>query len=266
MKVVIFCGGLGVRMGEETQKIPKPMIAVGGHPILWHIMKWYASWGHDDFVLCLGYKGEGVKEYFLSYNEALSNDFILSNGGRDVELLGTDISSWRITFVDTGKAVDDRRAARRGRAVPRGRRVLPRDLRRRPHGRPAPGHGRAAPIVGQDGPLSLGQADVQRPRREGRRRRRRPCGRGHPAGGRADQRRLLRLPAGDPRLHQSRRGARRGTVPAADRRGRADCVPPRRLLGADGHDQGQATPGRAREQRQCSVAGPVGRPSGAAAP
>ncbi len=56
MKVVIFCGGLGVRMGEETQTIPKPMITVGGRPILWHIMKWYASWGHDDFVLCLGYK------------------------------------------------------------------------------------------------------------------------------------------------------------------------------------------------------------------
>jgi len=102
MKVVIFCGGLGVRMGEQTQQIPKPLIAVGGRPILWHIMKWYASWGHDDFILCLGYKGESIKEYFLNYREALSNDFVLSNGGRDVELLGSDISSWRITFVDTG--------------------------------------------------------------------------------------------------------------------------------------------------------------------
>ena len=102
MKVVIFCGGLGVRMGEETQRIPKPMIHVGGRPILWHIMKWYASWGYDDFVLCLGYKGECIKDYFLSYNEALSNDFVLSNGGRDVELGGRDISTWRIAFVDTG--------------------------------------------------------------------------------------------------------------------------------------------------------------------
>ena len=102
MKVVIFCGGLGVRMGEQTQQIPKPLIAVGGRPILWHIMKWYASWGHDEFILCLGYKGECIKEYFLNYREALSNDFVLSNGGRDVELLGSDISSWRITFVDTG--------------------------------------------------------------------------------------------------------------------------------------------------------------------
>ena len=84
MKVVLFCGGLGVRMGEQTQRIPKPMITIGNRPILWHIMKWYASWGHDDFIICLGYKGESVKEYFLNYNEALTNDFVLSNGGRDV--------------------------------------------------------------------------------------------------------------------------------------------------------------------------------------
>jgi glucose-1-phosphate cytidylyltransferase len=102
VKVVIFCGGLGVRMGEATQRIPKPMIPVGSQPILWHIMKWYASWGHSDFVLCLGYRAEIVKEYFLSYNEALANDFVLSNGGREVELLGSDISDWRVTFVDTG--------------------------------------------------------------------------------------------------------------------------------------------------------------------
>jgi glucose-1-phosphate cytidylyltransferase len=102
MKVVIFCGGYGVRMGEETQKVPKPMITVGGRPILWHIMKWYAAWGHTDFVLCLGYKAEVIKDYFLSYNEALSNDFVLSNGGKSVELLGSDISDWRITFAYTG--------------------------------------------------------------------------------------------------------------------------------------------------------------------
>jgi glucose-1-phosphate cytidylyltransferase len=89
-------------MGEATQRIPKPMIRVGGRPILWHIMKWYASWGFDDFILCLGYKAEIIKQYFLDYNEALSNDFVLSNGGRDVRLLGTDISNWRVTFVGTG--------------------------------------------------------------------------------------------------------------------------------------------------------------------
>jgi glucose-1-phosphate cytidylyltransferase len=102
MKVVLFCGGFGVRMGEETQRIPKPMIHVGSQPIVWHIMKYYAAWGHKDFVLCLGYKAESIKEYFLSYNEALSNDFVLTNGGRDVQLLGADISDWRITFIDNG--------------------------------------------------------------------------------------------------------------------------------------------------------------------
>jgi glucose-1-phosphate cytidylyltransferase len=102
LKVVVFCGGLGVRMGEETQRIPKPMISVGNRPILWHIMKWYASWGHEEFVLCLGYKAEVIKEYFLTYNEALANDFVLSNGGKDVELLASDISNWKITFADTG--------------------------------------------------------------------------------------------------------------------------------------------------------------------
>jgi len=102
MKVVIFCGGLGVRMGEATKEIPKPMITVGNRPILWDIMKFYAGWGHREFVLCLGYKGEYIKRYFLDYNEALSNDFVLSNGAKDVALLGSDISNWTITFVDTG--------------------------------------------------------------------------------------------------------------------------------------------------------------------
>jgi glucose-1-phosphate cytidylyltransferase len=100
MKVVVFCGGLGVRMGEATQSIPKPMIRVGSRPILWHIMKWYASWGHTDFVLCLGYQAETIKEYFLNYNEALANDFVLRAG--EVELLASDTDDWRMTFVDTG--------------------------------------------------------------------------------------------------------------------------------------------------------------------
>jgi glucose-1-phosphate cytidylyltransferase len=101
MKVVIFCGGLGIRMGEATQRIPKPMIPIGNRPILWHIMKYYASWGHNEFILCLGYKAETIKQYFLTYNEALTNDFVLTNGGKNVELLQSDISDWRITFVDT---------------------------------------------------------------------------------------------------------------------------------------------------------------------
>jgi glucose-1-phosphate cytidylyltransferase len=108
VKVVIFCGGMGVRMGEATQLIPKPMIRVGSKPILWHIMKWYASWGHTEFILCLGYRAETVKEYFLTYNEAVANDFVLD--GREVELLASDLDDWRITFLDTGlqTSVSDR--------------------------------------------------------------------------------------------------------------------------------------------------------------
>jgi glucose-1-phosphate cytidylyltransferase len=104
VKVVIFCGGFGVRMGEETQRIPKPMIHIGNRPILWHIMRYYAAWGHKDFILCLGYKGEIIKEYFLNHNEALTNDFVLDVSRRDerVRLLTDDAHDWRITFLDTG--------------------------------------------------------------------------------------------------------------------------------------------------------------------
>jgi glucose-1-phosphate cytidylyltransferase len=102
MKVVLFCGGLGLRMGQETARTPKPMVPVGSKPILWHIMKYYAHFGHKEFVICLGHQAEVIKEYFLSYSEALSNDFVLSEGGRHVELLRRDINDWRITFVDTG--------------------------------------------------------------------------------------------------------------------------------------------------------------------
>jgi glucose-1-phosphate cytidylyltransferase len=102
MKVVLFCGGQGMRMREASDVVPKPMIPVGGRPILWHVMKYYAHFGHTDFVLCLGHRGEAIKQYFLSYNEALANDFVLSNGGGQVELLKTDIHDWRISFVDTG--------------------------------------------------------------------------------------------------------------------------------------------------------------------
>ena len=107
MKVVIFCGGHGVRMGEETQRIPKPMIEIGGRPILWHIMRYYSMWGHDEFILCLGYKGEAIKQYFLSYNGALLNDFVLERDGErgtKIDLLSRDLDKWRITFVDTGTA------------------------------------------------------------------------------------------------------------------------------------------------------------------
>lgn len=102
MKVVLFCGGLGMRMRDYSQQVPKPMAMLRNRPILWHVMRWYAHWGHKDFILCLGYRGEAIKEFFLGYKEALSNDFVLSEGGGQVQLLAEDIRDWRITFVDTG--------------------------------------------------------------------------------------------------------------------------------------------------------------------
>jgi len=102
MKVVLFCGGLGLRLRDYAENIPKPMIPIGYRPILWHVMKYYAHFGHRDFILCLGYRGDLIKQYFLNYNEALSNDFVLSDGGKKLELAGSDIQDWKVTFVDTG--------------------------------------------------------------------------------------------------------------------------------------------------------------------
>ena len=102
MKVVLFCGGLGMRMREYSETVPKPMVPIGYRPIMWHLMRYYAHFGHKDFILCLGYRGDSIKEYFLNYKEWLSNDFVLSAGGSNVELLSSDIDDWRITFVDTG--------------------------------------------------------------------------------------------------------------------------------------------------------------------
>lgn len=101
MKVVLFCGGLGLRI-RDAENVPKPMVHIGHRPILWHVMKYYAHFGHKDFVLCLGYGAEVVKNYFLNYNECSSNDFVLSGGGKKLELLNSDIQDWRITFADTG--------------------------------------------------------------------------------------------------------------------------------------------------------------------
>jgi glucose-1-phosphate cytidylyltransferase len=102
MKVVIFCGGLGMRLREAGDDIPKPMVPIGSRPILWHLMKYYAHYGHKDFILCLGYRSDAIKKFFLNYEETSSNDFVLSNGGREIELMNRDISDWRITFADTG--------------------------------------------------------------------------------------------------------------------------------------------------------------------
>lgn len=102
MKVVLFCGGLGMRLREYSENLPKPMVPIGYRPILWHVMKYYAHFGHKDFILCLGYRADVIKDYFLHFNECVSNDFVLSAGGEKIDLKNRDIYDWTITFAETG--------------------------------------------------------------------------------------------------------------------------------------------------------------------
>jgi glucose-1-phosphate cytidylyltransferase len=102
MKVVLFCGGQGLRLREYSEAVPKPMVPIGTRPILWHNMRYFAHFGHKDFVLCLGYKAEVIKEYFLRYDETISNDFVLEGPAKTVNLLNSDLDDWRITFASTG--------------------------------------------------------------------------------------------------------------------------------------------------------------------
>ena len=149
MKVVLFCGGLGMRMREGAASAPKPMHMIGDRPLLWHVMRYYAHFGHTDFILCLGYGAAAVKEYFLRYDETQSNDFTMVGGGRDITLHSTDITDWNVTFIDTGlKSTIGERLVRVRSQV--GTRRVPRELRRHayrraprrtgrpPSGRPTP--------------------------------------------------------------------------------------------------------------------------------
>jgi len=102
-KVVILCGGMGTRLREETEYRPKPLVEIGGRPILWHIMKIYGHYGFKDFILCLGYKGSMIKEYFLNYH-LMNSDFTLHlNSGKEPEFHPPRLDDqWTITFADTG--------------------------------------------------------------------------------------------------------------------------------------------------------------------
>ena len=102
MKVVLFCGGLGTRIREYSESIPKPMIPVGNQPILWHLMYYYGQHGHTDFVLCLGYKANIIKDFFLNYRPHAFADCVVSGYGANVELLNEPAADWRISLIDTG--------------------------------------------------------------------------------------------------------------------------------------------------------------------
>ncbi|MFN4149739.1 MAG: sugar phosphate nucleotidyltransferase, partial [Candidatus Sericytochromatia bacterium] len=104
MKVVILCGGLGTRLREETEFKPKPMVNIGDKPVLWHIMKYYSCFGFKDFVLCLGYKGEVIKDYFYNY-EMMNNDFTIKLGNpKNVTFLQSDSENdWTVTLINTGE-------------------------------------------------------------------------------------------------------------------------------------------------------------------
>lgn len=102
MKVVLFCGGVGTRLKEYSETVPKPMVPIGHRPIIWHLMRYYAYYGHKEFILCLGYRGDAMRRYFLDYDECESNDFTITEGGRRVRLYSRDISDWSITFAETG--------------------------------------------------------------------------------------------------------------------------------------------------------------------
>jgi glucose-1-phosphate cytidylyltransferase len=102
MKVVIFCGGLGTRLREHSDTIPKPLVNIGYRPILWHLMKYYAHHGHREFILCLGYRGDLIKEFFRNYDPYQSADFTMRRGGRELDPPESDIGDWSITFAETG--------------------------------------------------------------------------------------------------------------------------------------------------------------------
>lgn len=103
MKVVLLAGGFGTRISEESQYKPKPMIEIGGMPILWHIMKEYSYYGHNDFIICAGYKQEYIKEWFANYfihNSDVTFDY--RNGGNEMTIHESHCEPWRVTVVDTG--------------------------------------------------------------------------------------------------------------------------------------------------------------------
>ena len=217
MKVVLFCGGMGMRLREHAEALPKPIVPVGHRPIIWHVMKYYAHFGQKDFILCLGYKSAVIKEYFLRYNEAISNDFVMSEGGQTSAAARHRHPGLDDHLCRDRPELEHRPAAEGGRTLRARRRSVSGQLRRRTHRLSAalddrPLHGRAA--------RWRRSSACSRPRAFTWSRWARGTGHRHPAPvplRALRQRRLLHLPKRDLQLHPRRRRARRRAVPPAGR-------------------------------------------------
>jgi glucose-1-phosphate cytidylyltransferase len=206
MKVVLFCGGLGTRIREYSESIPKPMVPVGHQPILCHVMQYYSQYGHDDFILCLGYKANVIKDYFLSNRQTANSDCVVSEFGKKVEILGDKPPDWRVSLVDTGtwRNIGERLMAVKHLVKDEEMFLanysdgltdapLPEMIQRfKESGKIACFIAVRRGGVGEPYPLQPGVRHL-------------------------DQRRLLHLPQGNLRLHQGRRGTRARAVQPPDR-------------------------------------------------
>ena len=132
MKVVLFCGGAGMRLRGYSEDVPKPMVTIGARPVLWHVMKYYAHFGHKDFVLCLGYKANVIKNYFLEYEESVSNDFVFSQGGQQARVHAARYRRLEDHLCRYRATLHNQRPPAAGRTAPKGRGNVPRELQRRP--------------------------------------------------------------------------------------------------------------------------------------
>ena len=262
MKVVLFCGGLGMRMRADNQSLPKPMMSIGSRPVLWHVMRYYAHFGHTEFILCLGYGAEVVKEYFLNYRETASNDFVITKGGQHIELLETDISDWTITFIDTGLDTAIGERLRRVRPYLEDDEVFLANYGDVLTDAPMNDHGGRVPRDRRSGSVPRGQAPGLLPR--GGHRRGRPRD-GTDPGGRhvhEDQRGVLRPQAGDLRLPRGGRRPGHGRVRSGGQGRQDPRRPVRRVLGPHGHPQGAQRP-RGATSTGGQPLGPLAMPAGA---
>ena len=254
MKVVLFCGGLGTRIREYSESIPKPMVPVGHQPILWHVMQYYSQYGHDDFILCLGYKANVIKDYFLNNRQTANSDCVVSEFGKKVEILGDRPPDWRVSLVDTGtwRNIGERLMA--VKHLVKDEEIFLANYSDGLTDAPLPEmierfkeSGKIACFIAIHPPISFHLAEFD--------------GRGigqpdplQPGIRHLDQRRLLHLPQRDLRLHQGWRGTRARAVQPPDRGRPPHGLQVRRLLARDGHAARPSGAGRHGRARRDAVA------------